>query len=61
MSNTNEYIMKQRISITIDDDTMNKVRDKLRSKTYRNKSHFFELAAEELMKEEELPKEKKRD
>jgi metal-responsive CopG/Arc/MetJ family transcriptional regulator len=41
--------MRQRISITIDEDTMDEVRTKLRSKIYRNKSHFFELAAMKLL------------
>lgn len=43
--------MRHRISITIDKDTLGKVRDSLRSKTYRNKSHFFEIAASQLLKE----------
>lgn len=44
--------MRQRLSITIDEDTMEKIRDSLRSKTYRNKSHFFEIAAMKLLKED---------
>ena len=36
-------------SITIDEDTLDDIRTKLRSKVYRNKSHFFELAAIELL------------
>ncbi|MBU1111684.1 MAG: hypothetical protein ABIG93_03355 [archaeon] len=44
--------MRQRLSITIDEDTMEKVRDSLRSKTYRSKSHFFEIAAMKLLGEE---------
>lgn len=45
--------MRQRISITIDGDTLGRVRDSLRSKTYRNKSHFFEIAANKLLREEQ--------
>lgn len=41
--------MRQKLSITIDEDTMAKVRDMLRSKTFRNKSHFFEVAASKLI------------
>ena len=44
--------MRHRISITIDEDTLGKVRDSLRTKTYRSKSHFFEIAANNLLKEE---------
>jgi len=44
--------MRHRVSITIDEDTLQKIRDSLRSKTYRNKSHFFEIAANKLLKEE---------
>ena len=44
--------MRQRISITIDEDTLVNIREKLRSKTYRNKSHFFEIAANKLIKGE---------
>ena len=39
--------MKHRISITLEEDTLLRVKQALRSKNYRNQSHFFELAAEE--------------
>ena len=42
--------MRHKLSITIDEDTIFKIQDLLRSKTYRNKSHFFEIAASELIK-----------
>ena len=42
--------MRHKLSITIDEDTIFKIQDLLRSKTYRNKSHFFEMAASELIK-----------
>ncbi|MBN1157637.1 ribbon-helix-helix protein, CopG family [Candidatus Woesearchaeota archaeon] len=41
--------MRHRISITLDEDTLLRVRELLRSKTYRNKSHFFEIAANNLL------------
>ena len=40
--------MKHRISITLEEDTLLKVKTALRSKGFRNQSHFFELAAEEM-------------
>ncbi|MBW2979828.1 hypothetical protein KY360_00245 [Candidatus Woesearchaeota archaeon] len=42
--------MRHKLSITIDEDTIFRIQDLLRSKTYRNKSHFFEIAASELIK-----------
>lgn len=53
MSNTFGHIMRQRISITIDEDTLFKVRESLRSKTFRNKSHLFEVAADKLLEAEQ--------
>ena len=41
--------MRHKISITFGEDTLSKVSDELRSKTYRSKSHFFEVAAENLI------------
>jgi|TARA_B100000315_G_scaffold141501_1_gene130545 metal-responsive CopG/Arc/MetJ family transcriptional regulator len=43
--------MRHKISITLDEDTLLKVRELLRCKTYRNKSHFFEIAASRLIDE----------
>lgn len=43
--------MKHRISITVDKETVSKVRDFLRCKTYRNKSHLFEMAVNRLINE----------
>ena len=59
MNNQNVYIvvvqnttyMKHKLSITIDEDTLFRIQDMLRSKTFRNKSHFFEVAATKLIKE----------
>ena len=44
--------MRQKISITIDEDTLQRVKELLMAKTYRNKSHFFEIAANKLIKGE---------
>jgi len=41
--------MRHKISITIDEDTLLNVKDVIRSKTFRNKSHFFEVAAVNLI------------
>jgi metal-responsive CopG/Arc/MetJ family transcriptional regulator len=43
--------MRHKISITLDEDTLFKVREVVRSKTFRNRSHFFEIAASNLVKE----------
>jgi Arc/MetJ-type ribon-helix-helix transcriptional regulator len=44
--------MKHQASITIDEETMKKVKEKLRQKTFRNQSHLFEFAVEKLLEEE---------
>lgn len=41
--------MRYKLSITIDEDTIVKVQELLRNKTYQNKSHFFEIAASKLI------------
>jgi len=41
--------MRHKISITVDEDTLQSIGNALRSKKYRNKSHFFEMAAEKLL------------
>jgi metal-responsive CopG/Arc/MetJ family transcriptional regulator len=41
--------MKHKLSITVDEDTLIQINDILRSKTFRNKSHFFEVAAKNLI------------
>jgi len=41
--------MRHKISITVDEDTLFGVYRAMRSKKYRNKSHFFEVAAEKLL------------
>ncbi|MBT6518516.1 hypothetical protein HOK51_01635 [Candidatus Woesearchaeota archaeon] len=41
--------MKHKISITLDEDTLVAVREAMRSKEFRNRSHFFEIAASKLI------------
>ena len=42
--------MKFKLSITINEDTIEKIQNRISgSKIYRNKSHFFEVAANELI------------
>ena len=43
--------MKHKLSITVGEDTLSQIREVLRSKAYRSKSHFFEVAATRLIKE----------
>ena len=43
--------MKVKLSISVEEETVLKVLDRLRSKQFRNKSHFFEFAAERLLEE----------
>lgn len=43
--------MRHKISITIDEDTLSGVREMIRYKSYRNRSHFFEIAASKLIEE----------
>lgn len=44
--------MKHQTSITIDEEIMLKVKDKLREGLFRNQSHLFEYAARKLLKED---------
>lgn len=52
--------MKERISITIDEDTIRKLNFLIKSKKYRNRSHAVEIAIEKLVKEEQDEKYKKK-
>ncbi|MFQ5620319.1 MAG: ribbon-helix-helix protein, CopG family [Candidatus Nanoarchaeia archaeon] len=36
--------MKQKLSISIDGDLIEKIEEKVRSRLFRNKSHFIEFA-----------------
>ena len=44
--------MKHQTSITIEEDIMLKVKDKLRDGSFRNQSHLFEYAARKLLTED---------
>lgn len=45
--------MRNKISITIDEETLKKVEVMVESKIFRNRSHFFEVAAEKFVKSKE--------
>lgn len=40
--------MKHIVSVSLDEETILKIRDCLRSKSFRNKSHVVEMAIEKL-------------
>jgi metal-responsive CopG/Arc/MetJ family transcriptional regulator len=44
--------MKHKLSISIDEDVILRIYDKLRTKKFRNKSQFFERAATKLLEED---------
>ncbi|MBU0628969.1 MAG: hypothetical protein KKC75_07295 [Nanoarchaeota archaeon] len=46
--------MKFQTSITIEEDIMFKIKDKLRDGSFRNQSHLFEFAVRKLLEKEEL-------
>lgn len=50
--------MKQKISITIEDELVSEISKEVDKGTFRNKSHFIEFASQKLM--EEMQKEVKR-
>ena len=52
--------MKERISITIDEETVRKLNFLIKSKKYRNISHAVEIAIEKLVKDEQDEKDKKK-
>jgi len=43
--------MKHKVSISIDEDVLLRVMDSMRGPKFRNKSHFFQYAAEQLLGE----------
>ena len=45
--------MKQKISVTVEKDVLDKSMQKIQDKTFRNTSHMVEVALFELLKEEE--------
>ncbi len=42
--------MKQKISISIEEDTIKQIEEKVEEGTYRNKSHMIEFAVNKLLK-----------
>ncbi len=42
--------MRNKISVTIDEDTLKVVEELVQSKIFRNRSHFFEVAAIKFVK-----------
>lgn len=48
--------MRNKISVTIDEETLKKVEEMVESKIFRNRSHFFEVAAEKFVKSKEVLK-----
>jgi len=46
--------MKHKISISVDEETLFRIRERLRDGTYRNKSHVFELAVKRLLEGDNL-------
>lgn len=45
--------MKQKISITVDEETLEKADDSIEKRKFRNRSHAFEYALNEILEEEE--------
>lgn len=41
--------MKHKISISVDEETILRVREAIRQKTFRNKSHAFEFAVNKVL------------
>lgn len=45
--------MKHKLSITLDEETILQMREKIRTGTFRNKSHLIEYSVKKLMDEKE--------
>jgi len=45
--------MKQKVSISIDEETIKQIEERLEDGIFRNKSHFIELAVRKLLEKEE--------
>jgi len=43
--------MKIKVSVSMEENTLKKVQNKVKNGIYRNQSHFIELATEKLLKE----------
>ena len=50
-------MMKHKLSISVEEETIIKIRDAMREGKFRNKSHAFEFAVNEVLKNE-LPETK---
>ena len=46
--------MKHKLSITVDEDVILKMREKIREGTFRNKSHLVEYSVKKLLEETEV-------
>ncbi len=46
--------MKQRISIVLDEETLQLLEEALKDKAYRNRSHAIELMVNKVLKHEEV-------
>jgi len=42
--------MKHKVTISVDEETIVKVRDSIKNKKFRNRSHAFEFAVNEIIK-----------
>jgi Arc/MetJ-type ribon-helix-helix transcriptional regulator len=45
--------MKHQASITVDEELMLRIKEKLREGSFRNQSHLFEYAVKKLLEEQE--------
>ena len=45
--------MKQKLSISMDDETVIKINERLKERVFRNKSHLIEYAVEHFLNEAE--------
>ena len=45
--------MRNKISVTIDEETLKVIEELVQSKIFRNRSHFFEVAAVKYVKSKE--------
>jgi len=45
--------MKHKLSITVDEDVILKMRDKIREGMFRNKSHLIEYSVKKLLEDKE--------
>ena len=48
--------MKQKMSITVEEETVNEIEERLKDGSFRNKSHFIEFALNKYLKEGKMKK-----